>query len=303
MRSTIGLLALLFLFIGRTAAQVPNSGFEQLNADNSVSNWGNTYLFATIIDSDGTSHSDSIVFNHFFYFSTTDAHTGSRALEIDNAYNYTEGNCIIGAAGVSTDSIFMAFGSISYVPVTVAPTNFSFYYKYLPLNNDSAMCRLIVYDSFYGELGRAEMYMSGTVSSYTYANAPVVMSAAGTPAFMSVNFYCATNLHPATFGTRLLIDDVGMGTTAINDPKDATINLTCYPTVATGTINILVGGLLHTQDAELAIYDISGRCMLQKKVNIAPDTPVSLAVDNYPAGSYLVALATDAGRYRARFVK
>ena len=45
------------------AQQIPNKGFEQLNFDGSLSNWGNVYLFSMWFDSTGVSHlTDSIVF-------------------------------------------------------------------------------------------------------------------------------------------------------------------------------------------------------------------------------------------------
>ena len=43
------LIIALFLSSFTVKAQIPNCGFENLNADSTISNWGTIYLFAFII--------------------------------------------------------------------------------------------------------------------------------------------------------------------------------------------------------------------------------------------------------------
>jgi hypothetical protein len=259
-------------------------------------------MFPVSIDTDGSSTMDSLVFNHYFYFSTTDAHSGSRALEISNAYNYTRSECITGAAGADTDSVFTAYGSLDFLPATVAPGTFNFYYKYLPLNNDSAIARMVVYDSFMSELGKAELILSGTHAAYTLATAPVVMSAAGNVGFISVFFSNSTNGHPPTFGTRLVIDDINLLPAGIGDASAGAQQLLCYPS-ANGEAQLIA--LTHnTQSitAHLCLCDINGRQLMQRSVTLNGTEPVSIDVNNYPSGIYMVKLVGTTGVYTTKFI-
>ena len=60
--------AVIFSLVGQ--AQIPNAGFEQLNTDGSLRNWGNVYLWPMHIDSSGNSYVDSLVFDGQLYFAT-----------------------------------------------------------------------------------------------------------------------------------------------------------------------------------------------------------------------------------------
>lgn len=298
------LLSALFMLSVRLIAQVLNPGFELSNSDGSISNWGATYLFSVTIDSNGISHEDSIVFDHgYFYSLTTNAHSGSKALEITNAYNYTGSQCIVGMAGADEDSIFSAYGTFDFVPTTVAPSTFSFYYKYFPLNNDSGVARLTVYDSFMNETGAAEIVLTGTHSSYTFASAPVVMTAAGNVGFISVTFKNSTGGHPATFGTRMLIDDIGAIPTSVGSLYEQGNSAICFPSPALGNINVSLEDNNQLTPAELKITDIAGRTLYYGNTTFDKETPVSIDVSNYPAGQYVITIYTEKTVYTTRFIK
>ncbi|PQJ12542.1 hypothetical protein CJD36_002000 [Flavipsychrobacter stenotrophus] len=300
----LNLLALVLTISTSLWAQVPNPGFEQLNIDGTTRNWGNIYLFSGVADTYGNFHMDSVVYtNTYFYTPTSDAHSGTRALEIGNGYNYTTGQCIVGAVGADTDSVFMAYGGFDFIPATVAPATFSFYYKYLPLNNDTGVARLVVYDSFMTALGMAEIFLSDTHSTYTLASTPVVMTAAGNVGFISVAFSTSTFGHPATFGTRLLIDDVGASTTGVADISNADHKLICYPTVAGSQLNVGIDGLTHNTNAAMKIMDISGRTLRTENLEFAAGMATPVNVESLSAGTYVISETIATGNYIARFIK
>jgi hypothetical protein len=99
-------------------AQIPNSGFEQLNADGTVRNWGGVYLLPMYIDSSGNSFVDSIVFDNYFYFHTNDAHWGNSAIEMRNAWDYTTNQGMAGGVSADTDTVYSAWGSFETFPIT-----------------------------------------------------------------------------------------------------------------------------------------------------------------------------------------
>lgn len=284
-------------------AQVPNPGFEQLNADGTVRNWGKIYLMPVTVDSSGNSYSDSVIFNNYFYFSSTDAHSGSRAMEISNAYNYTRSECIVGAAGADMDSVFAAFGSFDYLPATVIPATFSFYYKFFPMNNDSGIAQLGVYDSFMNEIGAAEIIISGTHAAYTLASTPVVMTGTASVGYISVYFSNSTGGHPATFGTRLLVDDIGASPSGIDDIRAESIALSCYPNPALDNINLLLSGVSRDVAAVIEVTDVAGRQMQQKEVTVKAGQPLQVDVKNYATGVYIATITTAYGKFTSRFIK
>lgn len=298
------LLLSVLILSARLLAQIPNAGFETLNADGTIRNWGSTYLFSVAIDTDGHSTGDSVVFDHhYFYSPTTDARTGSYALLISNAMNYTTGECISGRAAADTDSVFTAYGALDFVPVSETPASFSFYYKFLPLNNDTGIARMIVYDSVMNELGTTEIFITGTHSSYTYATAPVNISAPGTGAFVSVYFANSTGGHPATFGTRLLIDDIGALPTSVGNLSATEVKLVCFPSPAAANICLYLQGNDQSIQADVAVMDATGRRIYANNLLFDKNAPVMLDTHQYPAGTYLINIRTLSGIYTTRFVK
>jgi hypothetical protein len=206
------LIALFFTVIFSNKAQVYNAGFENLNFDSSTTNWGSVYLFAVIIDSNGVSYPDSIVFDGWFNAPTTDAHSGNLAMELRNAYNYTANEGIAGRINATQDSMFTAYNPFVDVATPFQPTSLNFFYKYLPVNNDTGFARLDLYDSFGYIIGEATFLMIGTTPNYTFASVPVVYNTPGLVAYYDLNYTTAyfnpQGTFQASLGTRLLIDDV-----------------------------------------------------------------------------------------------
>lgn len=281
-----------FIFLMCTTglfAQIPNAGFENLNSDNTTCNWGNVYMW---------SGNDSIVWdNNWFYASTTDAHSGQRAIELSNAYNYTTGNIVPGAIVADTDSVYMAWGGFEIIPVTHAPLDFGFYCKFIPQGNDLAFASLELFDSMMTNVGSAYIVVGGMVPVYTYFSAPVNYAISPNPqipAFACIKFSNCIPGGQASFGTRLLIDDVTFGTTAsINESADAEFSL--YPNPATDVLNVNA----KMERFHIYIYNASGQ-VIQILPGRAPSFQFPL--HDLPPGIYTAEVSDGSTAARKKFI-
>jgi hypothetical protein len=254
-------LLVIALTIKEDEANFQKILFENLNNDGTVSNWGNMYLFPMWIDTDGTSYVDSIVFdNYWFYIPTTDALLGNTAMELSNAWDFTTNQGIAGSMTADTDSVFSSWSSFEVFPIQSQPFNFSFFYKYFPVNNDTGVATLQLFDSSMNQVGEAVIFISGTVSNYTLATTPVTYSAPEMPAFAYINFRTAVYGSQASFGTRLLIDGVMFNyvTIGIRDPylKDA---IKIYPNPFTDEISVNDYTLAENEKRVIEVFDVYGR--------------------------------------------
>lgn len=281
------------------AQSVYNAGFEYLNPDGSVQHWGNVYLMPFHLDSTGGSLVDSIVFDNQFYAPATDAHTGALALELRNAWNYTTNTGIAGAVAADDDPVFSAWGLSNLVPTYATsanpfvPLNFGFYYKFFPVNGDSAFAEIDLWDSSGNQLAKGEIIITGAAGSYTLIDAPINYSVAGLASFYSLsihNFYTAVpGSRQPGFGTRLLVDDVGFNhaVTGGLNPVDDDSGFQMYPNPATGQLNILTK---ENKSLTYKIYNTFGQLVSEGTVHSGKH---AVKLDNFKNGAYHI--VTNAG--------
>lgn len=298
---TVYLTFVLSLNAVTLPAQIHNNGFEQLNASGNVSHWGKVLLLAVVIDSSGNSHGDSIVFDNQLYFPTTDAHSGLRAMEMRNGHNYTTGQGYAGGASLSdNDSVYNGF-STNLVGIQVQPTGLNFYYKYFPVNDDSASAQITVYDEAASPIGEGFLIMSGTMSNYTLANIPITYAAPGKAAFISLSFSTFYSedggVRQPSFGTRLLVDDVSLNTTTgIPAFTNDQALLTVYP----NPVRNLLYFQTHSDDAmHYTIYAISGQLVRKGTVQPGATSITTYDLDN---GLYTIELSSGSLVQRTRVV-
>ena len=197
-------------------AQIPNGDFETLNSDGTLRNWGNVYIWMITIDSLGNSTVDSMAWDSEYYYEpTTDAHSGNYAMMLSNAWDYTANVGFSGSASVDTDTMYMAWGSLEFVPFNQSPTSIDFYYKYTSVNGDSGAMNLALYDTMGNVVGTAQFIFPATVSNYTYVSVPVNYIASDPVVYYSLNyttkFSTADYPNDPSLGSRLYIDDVSFG--------------------------------------------------------------------------------------------
>jgi len=287
-------------------AQVPNSNFNLLNSDGTLANWGNVYLFQAWLDTNGVMHGDSIVFDGPLYAPTSDAYSGSHALELHNAWNYTSNTGIAGAVASDEDSVFSSWGILNLVPTNAtafnpfAPINFGFHYKYFPVNGDTAYALLTLYDSLGNRTGECEILLSDSTQTYTEIYAPVVYTSNALAAYYSLrfsNFYTANpGYKQPSLGTRLLIDQIGFNlVTSIDQPSAIAQNkIQLVPNPA--------GNQLRIQLASNEAVGARVLSLLGKELIPLQNSNI-LDLQNLNTGIYLLEVTTNDTKQVLRFVK
>lgn len=284
------------------AQSVLNGGFEELNSNNTLKYWGNVYLrHVGITDSSGNFSTDSNVYDQGYYYTATiEAHSGKRALLLSNAFNYTQNICTAGAAGIDDDSIFSAWGLLSMLPLHNRVAELSFYYKFLPVKEDSAQALLTLWDSAGNALGEAFVILSGTQSEYKQKIVPVKYVSANEVAYYSLSFstfYSKNSNKKPTFGTRLWIDDVEMsGTAGVLDRYKDKAKIKIFPNPAKSMLTIQSEIVAEKQ---VYIYNVTGK--LVKLGTMLPNEN-SISVEDLKSGVYTLELRSKAGKETHCFV-
>lgn len=295
MKKTITLFFIAFSLkaILLQAQPITNSGFEQLNSDSSLSYWGNVYIFSVWFDSLGVSHTDSIAYDGPFYAPTYDSHSGSHALELRNAWNFTTNSGIVGAVGLDNDTVFSAWGASNMIPTNATPGNpfeplsFSFFHKYFPVNGDSAYVEVTLWDSIGNPVAEGIQVITDVNSTYTYSSVNLNYFTPGSADYFSIvirNFYTEIpGYRQPSLGTRLIVDDLefnfaAVGTNSIHREKQVTV----FPNPANDIINVK---LKSGNNISYKIYNITGEVLIQNKL-VENNTSISLT--NFDEGVYFI---------------
>lgn len=302
MKKLLPFLFFALLFSNKqVSAQIPNGDFETLNWDGTLSNWGNVYLMAVSIDSLGNTFMDSIVWDGPYYSKTVDANTGNFAMEMRNAYNYTTNHGIAGSVSADTDSVYTAWGALEFVSIQIQPTDFSFYYKYNSVGDDSGIARLTVYDYMMNPIGNAEVVFSGISSVYTYTSVPITFTSLDPVAYYSLNFSTKFSLADIPtephLGTSLIIDDVHLSsTTGIGSNNLMENSYSLFPNPSKENLNI---SSKNSEEINYCIYNMLGKKILEGK--ILPGTQ-SISTQQFSNGVYAIEFVSSNHSSRMNFV-
>ena len=267
-------------------AQIPNAGFENLTDDGNISYWGNNFMQVAWLDSLGVVHGDSIVFDQHLLFSTTDAHTGSRAMEMRNAYNYSAGENISGQGILSSMPEFSSFNVL--VPVTSRPEACGFSYKFFPAGDDMAAGHLSVRDADGAEIGFTHIVLAGHSFSYLRVSAPVTYTGNAPAAYVAVSFETAAPFSEPVFGTRFLVDDVFLEAPMSVSEAEGNHAPDIYPNPADASFNIF---------STDAVQTVSVRNMAGMEVAASTAPVQQMDCSRLPVGAYLVTMATAKGNF------
>lgn len=295
------LFALLVAITSIANAQILNSSFENLNSSGTIKNWGNFFIWSVTLDTNGVGVADSIVFDNKLYFSTNDAHTGSKALEMRNAFNYTSNQSIAGSARLTpNDTDYAAFTQM--IDIQQQPSHLSFFYKFFPAGADTAYAYMNVFDSLGNDIGFAEAEINIATSIYKWISKPIVYTSQESAAFISIGFRTAKPGSAANFGTRFLVDDVNLLITSIGKQNNDKVYLSCFPNPARDFINITLDISLQKQHGIIEILDMTGKIV--KKVNCkAGENIIRVETTDLQSGTYAINYITANKRYRSTFIK
>jgi hypothetical protein len=309
MKKILILLTILCINAKMSQAQhVFNPGFENLNSDNTLQNWGNVYLTSVWIDSLGNNHSDSIISDGPFYAPVNDPYSGSHALELRNAFDFTTGHAISGAVGIDDDSIFSGYSSFNTVPTyatpfnSFAPFNFGFYYMFEQVNGDTAFAEIMLFDSSGNQVGGGLLLITDTTSSYTLINAPINYYSSDLVAFYSFRigtFYSIEpGSHEPSLGTRLKVDNIGFNYVSayvsdFNGPGAKMI----YPNPASDFVNVDIS---VKNNSAYKIYSSTGQIIKSGKLKYESK---EISISDLQDGLYFIECETGNDYFCQPFVK
>jgi hypothetical protein len=300
--------ALLLLACGSAWAQVPNSDFEAgtgYGLEN-VTAWGKFFIYTVTIDMEtGENIQDEITFGDnmigSFCTSTTDSHTGERAMLVRNAFNVTRNEVIPGEANLfNTEIADTPTGWNFGVPVQADADIelLSFWYKFAPLGNDIAEAKLTLFADGVGEVGSAKIQISEAANAYTYATVPITFTSIETPTFMTISFTMQAEGSTPVFGSYLTIDDLAVNSNALQTQTFEKDSFVLFPTVAQNTIQIQSG---MNGPMTFEIIDTQGKTVLQNHASLQPGVATSIDVSRLSSGVYV--FRTQNGQAIKKFIK
>lgn len=298
-KTAILTLCMVIALIGRS--QVLNSGFENLNPNGTIKNWGDIFLWAVSLDSNGVATPDSVIFDYKLYFSTNDAHTGAKALEMRNAFNYTSNQKIAGSARVSkNDTDYAAF--VEMIDAQQRPSHFNFYYKFYPAGMDTAQGYMSVFDSLGNEIGSAELNITVATSIYQLASQPILYTSQDPAAFITMGFRTAKPGTAANFGTRFLVDDINLLITALDEKNFENSKLVCFPNPSGEFIDISLDAALHAREGKIEIADANGKIVGKRNFS-GGEKLIRFQTSDLPNGVYAIHFYTKEKSYCSTFIK
>lgn len=278
---TLSLIATAFSL----SAQLQNGGFEDLSSQDFPTFWTagmETVTIGDIISVDSAN----------YLLNTTDVHSGLNAVELRNAYNYTQEIGLPGQWIASNSQDGYDGFSSPYVPIAERPVSMRFWAKYAPVLDDMAYAEVKVLDEFEQEIGFGSLNIGGTVSTYTAYDVPVVYSSAVQAAFIQIRFITMVPGGNAHLGTRILVDDVEVNYTATGIGERTINALTISPNPATDVVRI--SGLTTGTKVTVRLFNSGGQ--LEQTANVING---ALSVDALPNGAHLLQVEQDGQRYEA----
>jgi|GEM_PF-6331063 len=268
--------------------QVRNGDFEEVNAGGTLAYWGRMYVFPVVIDSSGA-HKDSIELDGYFYQPSADAHSGSYALELHNAYNYSSGQAIAGAAGCFSDREFTGFSSPNKIDPGQHISALSFYSRYKPEGEDRGFVRLVLFDGLGNEVGRAEGLIEKS-TTYKLYTVPVVYISGDQAVSYSLEFSNAGETGTVHAGTRMWIDDVTFERELNAGRPDPDIRA-LFQNPVYGVLQFFDG-----QSHNVILYDLAGSKILEGRHH-------AVDLSDLPAGVYIIGIRDDRLPEFRKFVK
>lgn len=296
----------LFIITAVSAQQIPNGSFENwTNPNTSLEpvDWLTVNFFTANYPTYGSLRS-------------TDAYDGQFALELKSGiFDLTPGGFPI----IDTSAIAI-LGTPSGpnsppagIPFTFRPQKLSFYYKYLPANNNQgAVDTARVYVRFTklgNNIGEGIFNIYGNeVSSYTfheidinwYTNdMPDTMLMDLTSSIVGINYNSEPNTPNSLIGNTLLIDKLLFDYSVGIDDIAYSNKFTVYPNPANDIVTLNSKIVIGNETRMLNIYTMTGA--LVKSEKIQPNNR-QISVADLSNGLYIVELSSQTGSAKQKLV-
>lgn len=235
---------------------------------------------------------------------STDSHSGNFSARIEN-----QSTLFNDTLGFITNGYLSEDGPAGGMAIDDIPEKLSGYYKYAPMDNDTAIGALTLY-KYNSETGKSTMLDSAYVvlpatDEWTYFEIPVDYYSLPEPdtvniAFSSGNLDKIGVLVPV--GSQLWIDDLEItykphlvGT----DEKARAQPFTVYPNPTNRSLVVGLSKLIH-QSCEVSLYNSKGERLAQKGGHAGRS--VTFDVEAFSPGIYFYRIETPQQSYQGKFV-
>ncbi len=290
--------ALLFiagiLLCGIAKAQIPNPGFETLNATGDAANWRQTDIISLpIVPGCLWIGSDSME------FTTDEAHTGSYAYElrISTYCEYSYGGRVS-----ATRFDFDTFTD-QRIPFTERPYAFTFYYKLFPLSGDRGAIQISLEAEDGSAVANATMQFADSAATWALATVPLTYHSTDIPGYLKMKFMILAD-SDYHWGTRFLIDDIDqIGTTGVSGISGSEQYLQCYPVPAENRLYVLMPAQSISGDAMVNIADATGRIIRKEQLAMPGNRKLELNTADLAKGIYFLDIVTGETRLKGKFMK
>jgi hypothetical protein len=236
---------------------------------------------------------------------TTDSHDGDYAIQIENTLTIWDDTL-----GLITNGNFLEDGPIGGMPVTQTPDVLSGYYKYMPVDEDTALAGVFLYH--YNEaLGYSElleenfMYLLPT-DVYLPFELQVEYTDIPLPDTVNIAFASGNTDELGAsvgLGSTLIVDELSITYkpySAIGEEKNPEI-VKIFPNPASDQLFIKFIEF-PGRNTTLNIMDSKGKVVLEKNIENHSNKILELNVSDFPAGIYFYRLHNNDFTHSGKFV-
>ncbi len=268
------LLALVFGFslnLLKAQPQIPNAGFENWTSANAATSWSSVSLLT-----------------YYSIARSTDAHSGTYAAMLKTQSILTQtipGICDLGTINLTTQAVGGG------TPFVGRPVNFTGWYKYTPVGNDSMLIAFLLTRTVAGvkdTVGGVVFTHKTAVSSYTQFVLPIKynVNVTGNPDTMNIVLLSSATATGGT-GTTLMVDDLALDY-GNGIEENSAIDYRIYPNPASDILTISTNETKKLP-VTVKIYNLTGQEVYSESYKNEDSHTITLS--RFKDGMYFVKIS------------
>jgi hypothetical protein len=274
---------LIMLFVGAINAksQIPNNGFEDWNTTGSY------------LEPQGYLTPNSYATTSFYPITRSSDHypvaIGNYSIRIENKPSLLPNGDALGLVLQNTHNTLLSGPGPSF-PIIGHPTSLTGYYKYAPLNGDTMLIQIQLFQNGF-EVSYGVFSTITSASNWTSFNIPLPSYTSADSGSILLASYNAEGPPPDYFphgNSVLYIDNLNFDNLIGSVPEQSSKNISfnLYPNPATDVVNLNIDNI-DNAELTLTIYNVIGKLI---RSEIVPQNQRQINVSDLNSGIYLVTL-------------